>query len=41
MYNIIQFEDVSFQLKNKQILKNISLTLETNKIYGLLGRNGA
>lgn len=41
MYNVIQFEDVSLQLKNKQILKNISLSLETNKIYGLLGRNGA
>lgn len=41
MYNVIQFEDVSLQFKDKQILKNISLTLETNKIYGLLGRNGA
>lgn len=41
MYNVIQFEDVSLQLKSKPILKNISLTLETNKIYGLLGRNGA
>lgn len=41
MYNVIQFEDVSLQLKNKQILKNMSLTLKTNKIYGLLGRNGA
>ena len=41
MYTVIQFEDVSLQFKNKQISKNISLTLETNKIYGLLGRNGA
>ena len=41
MYTVIQFEDVSLQFKDKQILKNISLTLETNKIYGLLGRNGA
>ena len=25
----------------KQVLKNINLTLEKGKIYGLIGRNGA
>lgn len=41
MYNHIQFDNVSLHFKDKPILKNISLTLERNKIYGLLGRNGA
>ena len=41
MYNHIQFDNVSLQFNDKTILKNISFRLETNKIYGLLGRNGA
>lgn len=41
MYNHIQFDNVSLHFKDKPILKNISFTIETNKIYGLLGRNGA
>lgn len=41
MNNHIKFNDISLQINDKTILKNISFTLETNKIYGLLGRNGA
>jgi ABC-2 type transport system ATP-binding protein len=41
MYNHIRFDNVSLRFNDKTILKNISFRLETNKIYGLLGRNGA
>jgi len=39
---MIQIENVSFGYDRKKLLyKNLSLKLETGKIYGLLGRNGA
>jgi len=39
--SIIEIKNVSKNFNNTNALKNISLTLEPNKIYGLLGRNGA
>lgn len=39
-HTIIQILNVSKKFKNEQVLKNISLTLEDNKIYGFVGRNG-
>ena len=27
--------------KDKEVLKDINLTIEPNKIYGMIGRNGA
>ncbi len=39
---MIQIENLSFGYTSKKLLyKNLSLQLETGKIYGLLGRNGA
>ena len=40
MYQI-NGRNVSLQFKNKKVLKDISFQLDGNKIYGLLGRNGA
>ncbi|MFC6200919.1 ATP-binding cassette domain-containing protein [Lactiplantibacillus nangangensis] len=37
----IQIHAVSQSFHGKTILKDINLTIEPNKIYGLLGRNGA
>ncbi len=34
-------KDICKQYKDKEVLKNINLTLEKGKIYGLIGRNGA
>lgn len=36
----IQIKDLSIVFKDKEVLKNISLEIEPNKIYGLLGKNG-
>ncbi|SDC08479.1 ATP-binding cassette domain-containing protein [Shouchella lonarensis] len=38
---MIEAKNISLQYGEKEALKNISFTLETDKIYGLLGRNGA
>jgi len=39
---MIQIDNLSFGYTSKKLLyKNLSLQLETGKIYGLLGRNGA
>ncbi len=39
---MIDLQNMSFGYSSKKLLyKNISLSLETGKIYGLLGRNGA
>jgi ABC-2 type transport system ATP-binding protein len=39
---MIQIENLSFGYNRKKLLyKNLSLTLETGRIYGLLGKNGA
>ncbi|MCR8844339.1 ABC transporter ATP-binding protein [Paenibacillus sp. SC116] len=37
----IKADKVSLQYQNKAVLKNVSFELEGEKIYGLLGRNGA
>lgn len=37
----VEFKNVDFNIKREEILKNINLTFEPGKIYGLLGRNGA
>ena len=39
--NCIEIRNVSKNFKDTRALNNICLTLEENKIYGLLGRNGA
>ena len=38
---IIKISDLSKDYGKNKVLDNISLTIEENKIYGLLGRNGA
>lgn len=37
----VEVKDVTLKYKNFAALKNISFTLEDEKIYGLIGRNGA
>lgn len=37
---VLQAKGVCKSYKNKEVLKNIDLTLEAGKIYGLIGRNG-
>ena len=37
----IEIKNVSKRFKETVALDNVTLTLEENKIYGLLGRNGA
>lgn len=37
----IELNQLTLSYKNFQALKNITLTLESGKIYGLIGRNGA
>ncbi|HBI05423.1 MAG TPA: multidrug ABC transporter ATP-binding protein [Paenibacillaceae bacterium] len=37
----IEFINVKKSIKNKEILKNISVKLECGKIYGFFGRNGS
>ena len=37
----IQIKELSMRYGNTKALDNVSLTIEPNKIYGLLGRNGA
>lgn len=39
--NTIECKNVSKNFKEKEALRSINLTLEPNKIYGLIGRNGA
>lgn len=38
---LIQISNLSKSYGNNLVLKNVNLTIEENKIYGLLGRNGA
>mgnify|MGYP000901808602 FL=1 len=41
MFFNIEAENLSLKYKNFEALKNVSFSLENEKIYGLLGRNGA
>ena len=34
-------ENISKQYKKKEVLRDVNLTIEQGKIYGLVGRNGA
>lgn len=38
---MIEIKDLSQSYKNKQVLKNINLTIENNEYCALVGRNGA
>ena len=38
---MIQLKNVSFKYKKKQVFEDFSLEIESGKIYGLLGKNGA
>ena len=37
---MIQIKDLGFSYGEKPVLKNIDMTLEEGRIYGLLGENG-
>ena len=41
MTNIIEIKNVTLQIKNDTILKDISVSFEEGKIHGLIGRNGS
>ena len=41
MDKIIEVENVSLTLDKKDILKNVSISCEEGRIYGLVGRNGS
>ena len=38
---ILEIKDYSKKIKNKQILDNINLRLESGNVYGFFGRNGS
>ena len=38
--NLVEFKNINKTFKDKEILKNINLTIKKNKIIGLLGKNG-
>ena len=40
MVNIIKLENVNKDFKKQKVLNNISLNLNSGKIYGFIGRNG-
>ncbi|CQR46047.1 putative ABC transporter ATP-binding protein YxlF [Paraliobacillus sp. PM-2] len=37
----VEINDVTFEIKNKTILKNVSFSLKPGKVVGLIGQNGA
>ncbi len=37
----IKVENLSYSFKNQKILDDINIDFHENKIYGLLGKNGA
>ena len=41
MSSSIKIENLSHSFKKQNIFNNMSLNFEKNKIYGLLGKNGA
>ena len=41
MNHFIELVNVSKTIKNQQILKNVSLSLDAGKAYGFVGRNGS
>ncbi|AUB31566.1 ATP-binding cassette domain-containing protein [Spiroplasma floricola] len=40
MLQIIKLNNISKKFDNKQVLKDINIEIQNNKIYGLLGNNG-
>jgi len=38
---MLKLENIQKKFKQKTVLKDVSLTFEPGKIYGLLGNNGA
>ena len=38
---LVEFKNLSKNFGSKEVLKNINLTIEKGKIYGLLGPNGS
>lgn len=41
MITMIEITDISLTIDKREILKHIHLTLESNKVYGLIGKNGS
>ena len=41
MNSVLKLENVSLDIKKDNILEDISIEMETGRIYGLIGRNGA
>ena len=41
MDKIVRIENVSKSFKNEKVLKNISVSFESGKIYGIVGKNGS
>lgn len=39
--SVLKCKGINKSFKNNEVLKNVDLTLEQGKIYGLIGRNGA
>ena len=39
--NLLEIKDLNKSFDDKEVLKNISLTISKGKIIGLLGKNGA
>jgi len=39
--DIITIKNLTLTIKDTQILKDISVSFETGKIHGLIGRNGS
>jgi ABC-2 type transport system ATP-binding protein len=39
--NILELENISKKIKNRQIVKNINLVVKSSEIFGFLGPNGA
>ena len=37
----IELQSINYKIKNKQLLHNVSLTIEEGKVTGILGPNGA
>ena len=39
--NLLEIKDLNKSFDDKEVLKNINLTISKGKIIGLLGKNGA
>ena len=39
--NIVTVEKINKTIKGKMILSDVSLKLESGKVYGIVGRNGS